>query len=452
MDNVYVQVEGLGKRYRIGAKRQRYRTIRETARDMALAPLRRAGRLLAGQAQGAADLTDTMWAIKDINFSIGQGDVVGIIGRNGAGKSTLLKVLSRITEPTEGEARIRGRVGSLLEVGTGFHPELTGRENVYLSGAVLGMRRFEIHRKFDEIIDFAGVEKFIETPLKHYSSGMYLRLAFAVAAHLEPEILLVDEVLAVGDAEFQRKCLNKMESVGGQGRTVFYVSHNMPTVARLCQRTIMLHQGQVAMDGPTREVVSAYLTSELGTRAMRAWDDPRTAPGNEIVRLRAMRVRDVHGEVSDAIDVRQPVGIEFEYDVLKGGQPLVPWFTLTNEEGVDVFSALNHAPAVDAQPCSPGRHRSTAWIPANLLTEGTMVISPAILTNHPRHVHFYERDAVAFQVIDPLAGDSARGQWTGQMAGVVRPVLNWETEHLTSGPAQVGTPALEEPTVTGSNR
>jgi lipopolysaccharide transport system ATP-binding protein len=260
MSDIAIRIEDLSKEYRIGAKQEGYKTLRDTLANAFVAPFRRAGNLLRGQATAAAELNGTIWALKDISFDVKRGEVVGIIGRNGAGKSTLLKMLSRTTEPTAGYAEIHGRVGSLLEVGIGFHPELTGRENIYLNGAILGMRRAEIERKFDEIIAFAEVEKFIDTPVKHYSSGMYLRLAFAVAAHLEPEILLVDEVLAVGDASFQKKCLGKMGDVAKQGRTVLFVSHNMPAVSSLCHRTIWLDSGQMRQVGPTNSVISDYMS------------------------------------------------------------------------------------------------------------------------------------------------------------------------------------------------
>ena len=247
------------------------------------------------------------WALKDISFKVKKGETVGFIGRNGAGKSTLLKILSRITEPTSGIAKIYGRVASLLEVGTGFHGELTGRENIYLNGAILGMQKREIERKFDEIVDFAEVEKFIETPVKRYSSGMYLRLAFAVAAHLEPEILIVDEVLAVGDASFQKKCLNKMHTVGKEGRTVLFVSHNLSAVTSLCQRAIWLNQGEVITDGPSQQTVSEYLNSGLLMMAQQEWPDAAVAPGNDIVRVRAMRLRTEDGRSTDVIDIREAV-------------------------------------------------------------------------------------------------------------------------------------------------
>jgi lipopolysaccharide transport system ATP-binding protein len=260
MSDIAIRVEGLGKQYRIGGPRARYRTIRESVIEAAKAPFRRLSSALRGDGSGADG--ETIWALKDVSFEVERGEVVGIIGRNGAGKSTLLKVLSRITEPTEGWAEIHGRVGSLLEVGTGFHPELTGRENIYLSGAVLGMRREEIDRRFDEIVAFAEIGKFVDTPVKHYSSGMYVRLAFAVAAHLEPEVLLIDEVLAVGDAAFQRKCLGKMDQVAQEGRTVLFVSHNMAAVSRLCRWAFLLSSGRLVASGASDEVVQRYLTRE----------------------------------------------------------------------------------------------------------------------------------------------------------------------------------------------
>lgn len=425
MSSLAIQVTGLGKQYRIGAKQQRYLALRDVIVDVALGPYRRLRSALRGE--GSFGPAERFWALKDVSFEVRHGEVIGIIGRNGAGKSTLLKILSRITEPTTGCCRIHGRVGSLLEVGTGFHPELTGRENIYLNGAVLGMRRSEIARKFDAIVAFAEVEQFVDTMVKHYSSGMYLRLAFAVAAHLEPEILLVDEVLAVGDAAFQKKCLNKMESVGREGRTVFFVSHSMPAIARLCDRVLLFDQGQIVQDGPAHLVTANYLTSGLGTRAAREWPDPARAPGNDVVRLRAVRVRDAQGRVSEAIDVRSPVVIELEYDVLRAGVTLAPWFTLLNDEGAYVFSAIDQHTEWRERPRAMGRYVSQGLIPANLLSEGLLIVSPAIVTIHPRTVHLNVREAVAFQVIDRLEGDSARGNWAEQMVGAVRPLLSWKT-------------------------
>lgn len=259
MSNVAIKVEAISKEYHIGGPQKTYDRLGDQLVDMFKTPFRRAGNLLSRKVTSAAELNETIWALKDVSFEVKHGEVVGIIGRNGAGKSTLLKILSQITDPTGGYADLYGRVGSLLEVGTGFHPELTGRENIYLNGAILGMRKSEIDRKFDEIVAFAEIDKFIDTPVKHYSSGMYVRLAFSVAAHLEPEILLVDEVLAVGDVSFQRKCLGKMDDVAQQGRTVLFVSHNMGLMQTLCQRGIFLQEGAVFTDGTITEAVDSYL-------------------------------------------------------------------------------------------------------------------------------------------------------------------------------------------------
>jgi lipopolysaccharide transport system ATP-binding protein len=429
MTDVAIRCEGIAKQYRTG-ERERYRTLRDVITDAATAPFRRVRSVLQASSNGnAGNEENRFWALKDVSFEIKRGEVTGIIGRNGAGKSTLLKILSRITDPTRGSADIWGRVGSLLEVGTGFHPELTGRDNIFLNGAILGMRKTEIVRKFDEIVGFAEVEKFIDTPVKRYSSGMYMRLAFAVAAHLELEILMVDEVLAVGDASFQKKCLNKMQSLSEHGRTVLLVSHNMSSVTRLCERTILLDDGCVACHGRSHEVVSVYLQSGVGASAQRQWDKIETAPGNDVVRLRAVRVRTENGEVTDTIDIRRPIGIEMEFDVLKPGRFLVPNLHFVNEEGVYLFVASDHDPKWQRRPRPTGRFISTAWIPENLLSEGTLMVGAAVSTMDPVVVHFFERDAVAFHVVDSLDGDSARGEYAGPVPGVVRPLLKWTTEY-----------------------
>lgn len=422
-----ITVENIAKRYRIGRSQAPYSTLREALVGALRSPLRKF--------QRGNDPGGFVWAIEDVSFTVNPGEIVGIIGRNGAGKSTLLKMLSRITEPTRGRISLYGRVGSLLEVGTGFHPELTGRENIYLNGAILGMARNEIVRNFDEIVNFAEVAKFIDTPVKHYSSGMYLRLAFAVAAHLEPEILLVDEVLAVGDARFQRKCLDKMQDVAEHGRTVLFVSHNMPAITRLCPRTILLDNGHVLRDGPSHQVVSAYLQSGLGTTAAREWKDIGAAPGNEIVRLCAVRVRNHAGEVSDALDIRQPLQIEAEYEVLQPGNELIPDCQISNDEGLLLFVTGDQRSVWGRRPKPAGRFISTVEIPGNFLAEGTMFVTVCMSTMEPQHLHYMERDAVAFQVIDSMDGDSVRGDYAGPMGGVVRPRLQWETRHLASAAA-----------------
>jgi lipopolysaccharide transport system ATP-binding protein len=422
-----ILVEGLSKEYRIGGRQERYGSIRDTLVDIFAGPFRKGKKLLQGEYTGAAGLDTSFWALKDVSFEVRQGEVIGVIGANGAGKSTLLKILTRITEPTGGYAKIMGRVGSLLEVGTGFHPELTGRENVYLCGAILGMKKAQIEKNFDEIVAFAEVDNFIDTPVKHYSTGMQVRLAFAVAAHLEPEVLLVDEVLAVGDMRFQRKCMNKMEDVGHEGRTILFVSHNMQAVARLCQRAIVLNQGRLVMDSPSQEAVNYYLSADIGCSTEREWSDPKTAPGGEIGRLRKVRVCQGEETVKTSIDIRRDITLEFTYEVLAPGYMIAPNFTLWNEEGVCLFHAQDVDPLWIGRPRNEGTYISRVTIPGNFLAEGTMYVNVAMTTFEPLIVQCHERNVVAFHVHDPIEGDSARGQYTGMMLGVVRPLLKWET-------------------------
>jgi lipopolysaccharide transport system ATP-binding protein len=422
--SIVVDVERIGKRYRLGAAQRSY-SLRETLTHRVTTGVR----AITGRGNGGDAAFH--WALRDVSFQVRTGEVLGIIGRNGAGKSTLLKVLSRIVEPTEGRAVLRGRVGSLLEVGTGFHPELTGRDNVFLNGSILGMDRAHIRRRFDEIVAFSGVEAFIDTPVKRYSSGMYLRLAFAVAAHLEPEILIMDEVLAVGDASFQKKCLGKMEDVAHEGRTVLFVSHDMSAIARLCARTVLLDAGHVIADGPTHDVVRTYLHSGLMTTAQRRWAAD-AAPGDGIVRLRSVRAHDEALEVREALDIRRPIGLEIEYEVRQGGAVLVPNLHLFNDEGICLFVAIDTDPEWRGRRRAPGRYVSTAWIPGNFLAEGSVRVDVAISTLDPVHVHVHERDAVAFEVVETEPGDSARGDYAGPLPGVVRPMLEWTTRCETA--------------------
>jgi homopolymeric O-antigen transport system ATP-binding protein len=434
MTDPVITVEHLSKRYRIGAKQERHDTLGAALADLARRPftnLRNLRSLTTFSEQDEAD--DTIWALRDVSFDIKSGETVGIIGANGAGKSTLLKVLSRITQPTSGRAVVKGRVSSLLEVGTGFHADLTGRENVYLNGAILGMTRSEIDKKFDDIVDFSDVGKFIDTPVKRYSSGMALRLAFSVAAHLEPEIMMVDEVLAVGDLRFQKKCLGKMGEVAQAGRTVIYVAHNMPAISRLCERAILMGQGRVVQDGPAHEVISTYLNSGMGTSAVREWPDLEHAPGGNIVRLSAMRVLDEDGDPADTIDIRRPCRIEMEYVVLESGYIVHPNMYLYNEEGVCMFGTQDLDPLWRGRPRSAGRYTSTAWIPGNLLAEGMVFVDANMNTLEPFIFQFQSRSVVAFLVTDSLEGDSARGDWTGHMPGAVRPMLKWTTRYSLNG-------------------
>lgn len=378
---------------------------------------------------GDDDAENTIWALNEVSFEVQQGEVVGIIGRNGAGKSTLLKVLSKITTPSSGRAEVFGRISSLLEVGTGFHPELTGRENVYLNGTILGMRKKEVDQKFDEIVSFSGVEKFIDTPVKRYSSGMKIRLGFSVAAHLEPDILIIDEVLAVGDAEFQKKCLSKMEDVGKTGRTVLFVSHNMPAVARLCNRCLLIEGGKLTADGPSDDIVKDYLCSDLGTSAAREWNDLEKAPGGAQARLRAVRVRSEDGLITDTIDIQKPFRLEMEYDLLESEIVLMPIFQLRNEHGQNVFTTIDQDPDWKRRPRPKGRYTSTVWIPGNLMAEGMIFPICVLMSAKPESVLFNESNSVAFMVVDNQDGNSARGDYTRNIPGIVRPLLKWSTEY-----------------------
>jgi lipopolysaccharide transport system ATP-binding protein len=430
MKPIAIKVRGIGKRYRLGAHRRAYRTVRETLAEAAAASFRLLSRPRAYRSGAEPSV---IWALHDVSLDVQQGEVIGLIGRNGAGKSTLLKILARITEPTVGSAELRGRVASLLEVGTGFHSELTGRENIFLSGAILGMKRAEIIRNFDAIVAFAEVEPFIDTPIKHYSSGMHMRLAFAVAAHLEPEILLIDEVLAVGDVHFQKKCLAKMEDVGHQGRTVVFVSHSMPAVTRLCPRTILLDDGAIVMDGQSQQVASAYMKSGEGTSAERVWSDVESAPGNEVIRLRAVRLRRGDGRIADTIDIRDPVGLEMEYDVLQPGRVVVPHFSVHNLNSIQLFSAVETDPEWKARRRPIGRYISTGWIPGNYLAEGTLIVGAAVNTLNPSVMQVHVPECVGFCVIDSYEGDSARGDLPDPLHGVVRPMLTWKTRFRPHG-------------------
>ena len=416
---VAIDVEGLSKSYRIGELQAAYGTLRESMSHVV--------RRLTGQEHRRG--YEEVWALRDVSFHLEEGEALGVIGRNGAGKSTLLKVLTRITTPTAGRAEIRGRVGSLLEVGTGFHPELTGRENVFLNGAILGMKRREIQAKLPEIAEFSGVERFFDTPVKRYSSGMHVRLAFSVAAHFEPEIMLVDEVLSVGDAEFQQRCLGRMEDIGATGRTVVFVSHQLQAVAQLCDRAILLDEGRIVRDGPSSEVVAHYLHSATGTSSSQTWTE-EDAPGDDLVRLRSVRVVRADGETADFADVREPIGVELAFTVLGGGPPILPKIKVV-AGGHIAFNAMDVDPRWH-EPSRPGDYVATAWIPGNFLNEGLVTVDAAVCSiDSPKlHHHISVHEAVSLHVQDPLEGDSSRGMFTGQWRGVVRPLLEWTTKEL----------------------
>ncbi|HEX2607636.1 MAG TPA: ABC transporter ATP-binding protein [Flavisolibacter sp.] len=407
-----IEIQGLGKKYKL--QNAPYLTVREAL-----------GQVLKRKPR------PSFWALKDINMTIRQGDRVGIIGKNGAGKSTFLKLLSRITPPTTGRIDILGRVASLLEVGTGFHPELTGRENIYLNGSILGLKRHEITSRLNEIIEFSGVEGFIDSPLKHFSSGMQLRLAFSVAAHLEPEILLIDEVLAVGDLEFQKKCLAKMNEVSQkQGRTIVFVSHNMNYLAALCNTAVLLEEGKVTATGPVSEVIGTYVTSLSSLSGEKKWDLSER-PGDDTVRLNGIRLITGEQHTTDAFPVNQSIGIEMEYEVLQAGTVLWLGFNIYNQQGLNVFDTHSVSSDYYETPHPAGLYKGTVWIPPHLLNPGNFLISGAIFNHLRQVIHFHVRDAILLRVFDVLDSVTARGKSPGEFPGVVRPLLPWTIKSVT---------------------
>jgi lipopolysaccharide transport system ATP-binding protein len=419
MSDIAIRVDELSKRYKITAARYRHDTLRDQVMDSLKSAFRRNGSTQPG--------SETFWALRNVSFEVKQGELVGIIGRNGAGKSTLLKILSRITEPTSGRASIYGRVGSLLEVGTGFDHELTGRENIYLSGAILGMRKAEIDRKFDEIVAFSDVEKFIDTPVKRYSSGMYVRLAFAVAAHLEPEILLLDEVLAVGDAAFQRKCLGKMNDVAKEGRTILFVSHNMGAITRFCQWGIWLERGEAKACASAEEIVARYLGSGMDTQAEISFsDDPQHAPGNENVRVLAVRVRNNERQIASSLDMRCPFAIEVEYRILRRVSNLRIGYRLLTHEGVVVLSSTDTDGRSEGVERLPGRYLSTTTIPGNFFNAGRYVIS--LGADIPMVSTQFTLERILGFTVEQTGGIA--GHISDGRLGILRLQLPWKTEIL----------------------
>ncbi|MBI5935036.1 MAG: ABC transporter ATP-binding protein [Chloroflexi bacterium] len=424
-----ISVKNLGKQYRIGAAETkfRYNMLRDVIVDTVYAPVRLA-KALVGKLERRAN-QNFVWALDDVSFDLEEGKVLGIVGRNGAGKSTLLKILSRITDPTRGTVSVRGRVGSLLEVGTGFHPELTGRENIYMNGAILGMKRAEIDRKFDEIVDFSEVATFIDTPVKRYSSGMYLRLAFAVAAHLEPEILVVDEVLAVGDAEFQRKCLGKMGDVAQQGRTVLFVSHNMSAILRLTQEAIVLNKGKLVMRAPTQQAVDFYLSSGQAQAGERAWDaDDVPAASAPFTPIR-LTVKDGRGKVVDTIRSTEPVTLEFEYRLDAPVTGLRIGIYVSTMRGEYVLTSFDTDDADHFEKYAvrnTGYYISRATLPADIFNEGRYSVGVNASSFGVRR-YFMDENALAFNV--DISGAPGT-QWPEPRVGPIRPRLEWKIEKI----------------------
>jgi lipopolysaccharide transport system ATP-binding protein len=404
MGDVAIKVEGLSKRYQLGT-RQGYRRIGDAFASL----VRR------------RDRRDLLWALKDVSFTVDRGDILGVVGPNGAGKTTLLRILSKITHPTEGRAELYGRVGSLLEVGTGFHPELTGRENVFLNGAILGMPRKEIARKYDEIVAFSEIPDFMETPVKHYSSGMRVRLAFSVAAHLEPEILFIDEVLAVGDAAFQQKCLGKMEEVAGAGRTVLFVSHNMGMITSLCTRAILMEHGRITRDGNPQEVVEAYLSE--GYNSAGRWEHPVDATCGQTLRVNSIEVVRNDGSVQPTVPFDEPVRIRIEHEVREAESNVMMLVRLTDMSGNVLLVSSDTDEDATRGNWEPGRYRYTCTIPGSLLRPGRYLISA--IAKKRRGIRLDEHRNVLGVEIAPI-----RFALQTDRAGVITPILPWTLEHV----------------------
>ncbi len=433
-----IKAEHISKSYQIAHEKQEgYTTLREAVGKQTKHLFQTIGNTLRGKATaGLNSEIQEFWALKDVSFEIKQGDRVGIIGKNGAGKSTLLKVLSRITSPTSGTIRIGGRVASLLEVGTGFHPELTGRENIFLNGAILGMTRNEIKSKFDEIVAFAEIEQFLDTPVKRYSSGMYVRLAFAVAAHLEPEILVVDEVLAVGDADFQRKCLGKMEDVSkNQGRTVLFVSHSMPTISSLCNRAILMEKGQVKLDGEVGSAILTYYSSGNASPTYLDYSNEDKKTGDAFAQLVKAGIY-IDNQISEPeIDITQKIAIKMTYKILVKDDKILPYanFHLYNAGGVCVLITTPKTTQIH----EVGEYETICWLPANLLNQGTYFVGLAVSSfGKGVGIHFYESNALSFNIRDDIYNVPTRlkvGEivaYSGEIPGAIRPLLEWETQKI----------------------
>jgi lipopolysaccharide transport system ATP-binding protein len=426
MSDVVIHVEDVSKQYRLG----------QVGRKTLSSDVDRWWQKLRGKEdpflkigeendRTAKGNSEYVWALRNINFKVKHGEVLGIIGRNGAGKSTLLKILSKVTAPTQGNIKIKGRIASLLEVGTGFHPDLSGRDNIFLNGAILGMTKKEIQNKFDEIVDFAGVERYIDTPVKRYSSGMYVRLAFAVAAHLEPDILIVDEVLAVGDAEFQKKCLGKMKDVSEKdGRTILFVSHNMAALSRLCGSCLYLKNGLVVSSGATDKIITEYLKTQ-NSSSFSVEYNASDAPSSNIVRLISAKVINENGEGKFNFNIDENIGVEIVFEVLQQTNDLVCGFNLYNEKDIHVLSS--HDVANNGYGFNKGIFSSSVWIPKNFLAEGTHYCSVALMSYKPFTVHFNDLGKIGFNIIDKQNGKTVRGEYTGIFPGIIRPLLKWNS-------------------------
>ncbi|GHV44456.1 ABC transporter [Synergistales bacterium] len=431
MSNTVIKVEGLGKKYELTKKNSgAYISLRDSLTMCAKRVGKKIAHPFAARSTSAPSSKDEFWALRDVNFSVEQGEKLGVIGHNGAGKSTLLKVLSRITEPTTGRVSIKGRVSSLLEVGTGFHYELTGRENIFLNGAILGMRRAEIKRNFDAIVEFSGIERFLDTPIKYYSSGMTVRLAFAVAAFLNTEIMIVDEVLAVGDAEFQKKCIGKMDEVNHkEGRTVLFVSHNMSAVASFCGRGLLLKQGSVSSSGDISSIVAQYVGGgETGFSAV----FPHGLHGDDTVELIDVTIEKESGQKAVDFAITEPIKISVKYMVKKENASLTPGIFLTNSRGERILGATDAPFDSDGtKKTSMGVYLASCVIPGNFLNDGMYSIGLEMTTMTQVVSHFYVPSALNFMVLDNMENTPTRGLYRGPFQGAVRPLLKWDGRKIS---------------------
>lgn len=418
-----IRVENVGKKYLIRhQKRESYTALRDVIANKIKS---------IGKASGF-QTKEEFWALKDISFDINQGDRVGIIGRNGAGKSTLLKLLSRITEPTKGKISITGRVASLLEVGTGFHPELTGRENIFLNGAIMGMSKEEIKNKFDEIVAFSEVEKFLDTPVKRYSSGMYVRLAFAVAAHLDAQILIIDEVLAVGDISFQKKCLGKIDEIGKDGRTVLFVSHNMPMISSLCNKCILLHEGKIIKQGVTTRVIQSYYSEGVAQAGKVDFSNDIVRHGDDTAHILKAQITNNKGEPISEVYIEDEIFLEMEYAVTIENACVTPNFHVHTPEGEYAFMTLDSPIDPLAQlKKKPGIYRTKCIIPRNLLNAGTYSIGFGLASFPSSKMHFLKQHLLNISVVERIDDSLTRGVFAGDYPGVIRPLLKWECEFIS---------------------
>jgi lipopolysaccharide transport system ATP-binding protein len=422
---VMLKVESLSKRYRIGTRQSKAETPIEVLKEIIASPYHRFKHL-----QGLSDFDDkedasVLWALRNISFEVHKGEVLGIMGANGAGKSTLLKILSRIVVPSEGQFWHKGSIASLLEVGTGFNGDLTGRENIYLNGAILGMKKVQIDKVFDEIIDFSGVERFIDTPVKRYSSGMTVRLAFSVAAHLDPDILILDEVLSVGDAQFSQRSMKKMENVAQDGKTVIFVSHSTTAVQKLCHRALFLANGEITAEGPVEQITGLYLGNTEHTLMAKVWDESVAPRAEGLIKLLSVRIVNENGDGIERVDIRQKVGVEIAFEVLREEKKVLAEFQVANEQSQTLFTSIEQHPDWSNKKRGVGLYCVKGWIPGNLLAEGRFSISIAFSSNSPRDTYLRENEVLWIQVVDPLEGDSVRGDYGTIVPGFVRPRLDW---------------------------